>query len=79
MLFFSAGILTSLANIDYEIIPFKTFLLMISGSDSLMEDSTNITLNIQNVNEPPTFTKKNYQFTDTENTVRSKVFSLILI
>ncbi|XP_076076457.1 protocadherin Fat 1-like [Mytilus galloprovincialis] len=64
----SSGIITPLANIDYEIIPFKTFLLVISGSDSLMEDSTNITLNIQNVNEPPTFTKKNYQFTDTENT-----------
>ncbi|CAC5398925.1 unnamed protein product [Mytilus coruscus] len=63
----SSGLITSLAQIDYEIIPYKTFLLMITGSDSLMEDSTNITLNIQNVNEAPTFTKKNYAFTETEN------------
>ncbi|XP_052091684.1 cadherin-11-like [Mytilus californianus] len=63
----SSGLITSLAQIDYEIIPYKTFLLMITGSDSLIEDSSNITLNIQNVNEPPTFTKKNYAFTETEN------------
>ncbi|XP_076080884.1 cadherin EGF LAG seven-pass G-type receptor 2-like [Mytilus galloprovincialis] len=63
----SSGLITSLVDIDYETIPYKTFLLTITGSDSLMVDTTNITLNIQNVNEPPKFTKKNYAFSATEN------------
>ncbi|CAC5396999.1 unnamed protein product [Mytilus coruscus] len=64
----STGLITSVYDIDYETIPFKSFLLIISGSDSLLEDTTNITLNIQNVNEPPVFTKKNYSLTPSENT-----------
>ncbi|CAC5396998.1 unnamed protein product [Mytilus coruscus] len=64
----STGLITSLSDIDYETIPFKSFLLIISGSDSLLEDTTNITLNIQNVNEPPVFTKTNYSLTPSENT-----------
>ncbi|VDI04803.1 Hypothetical predicted protein [Mytilus galloprovincialis] len=63
----STGLITSLVDIDYETIPFKSFLLVITGSDSLLEDTTNITLNIQNVNEAPVFTKKFYSITTSEN------------
>ena len=70
-LFFSAGLIKSLVDIDYETIPFKSFLLVITGSDSLLEDTTNITLNVQNVNEAPVFTKKYYSITTSENSVSS--------
>ncbi|CAG2207431.1 FAT4 [Mytilus edulis] len=63
----STGLITSLVDIDYETIPFKSFLLVITGSDSLLEDTTNITLNVQNVNEAPVFTKKYYSITTSEN------------
>ncbi|XP_076105949.1 cadherin-7-like [Mytilus galloprovincialis] len=63
----STGLIKSLVDIDYETIPFKSFLLVITGSDSLLEDTTNITLNIQNVNEAPVFTKKYYSITTSEN------------
>ncbi|XP_071177942.1 cadherin EGF LAG seven-pass G-type receptor 2-like [Mytilus edulis] len=64
----STGLITSLYDIDYETIPFKSFLLIISASDSLSEDTTNITLNIQDINEPPVFTKTNYSLTPSEST-----------
>ncbi|VDI50206.1 Hypothetical predicted protein, partial [Mytilus galloprovincialis] len=63
----STGLIASLVDIDYETIPFKSFLLVITGSDSLLEDTTNITLNVQNVNEAPVFTKKYYSLTTPEN------------
>ncbi|CAC5398928.1 unnamed protein product [Mytilus coruscus] len=63
----TTGLITSMVEIDYETIPYKTFLLTITGSDSLMVDTTNITLNIQNMNEPPKFTKTKYAFTAIEN------------
>ncbi|CAG2228522.1 unnamed protein product [Mytilus edulis] len=63
----TTGLITTMVEIDYETIPYKTFMLTITGSDSLMEDTTNITLNIQNMNEPPKFTKKTYAFTAIEN------------
>ncbi|VDI29019.1 Hypothetical predicted protein [Mytilus galloprovincialis] len=63
----TTGLITSTVVIDYETIPYKTFLLTITGSDSLMVDTTNITLNIQNMNEPPKFTKTKYAFTAIEN------------
>ncbi|XP_063447857.1 protocadherin-like protein [Mytilus trossulus] len=63
----SAGLITSLVDINYETIPFKSFLLVVTGSDSLLDDTTNITLNIQNVNEAPVFTKKYYSLTTSEN------------
>lgn len=66
-----------MVEIDYETIPYKTFMLTITGSDSLMEDTTNITLNIQNMNEPPKFTKKTYAFTAIENIVRETVYLFI--
>lgn len=73
---FSAGLITSLVDIDYETIPFKSFLLVVTGSDSLLEDTTNITLNIQNVNEAPVFTKKYYSLTTSENSVSSMIINL---
>ncbi|CAG2252803.1 FAT4 [Mytilus edulis] len=63
----TTGLITSKVAIDYETIPYKTFLLTNTGSDSLMVDTTNITLNIQNTNEPPKFTKTKYAFTAIEN------------
>ncbi|CAC5396996.1 FAT4 [Mytilus coruscus] len=62
-----SGLITSSVDIDYETIPFKSFLLVVTGSDSLLEDTTNITLNVQNVNEPPVFTKTYYSLTTSEN------------
>lgn len=76
--FILAGLITSKVAIDYETIPYKTFLLTNTGSDSLMVDTTNITLNIQNMNEPPKFTKTKYAFTAIENSV-SKKYSHSLI
>ncbi|XP_063416621.1 protocadherin Fat 4-like [Mytilus trossulus] len=63
----TTGLITSTVAIDYETIPYKTFLLTITGSDFLMVDTTNITFNIQNTNEPPKFTKTKYAFTAIEN------------
>lgn len=76
LIIISAGLITSLYDIDYETIPFKSFLLIISASDSLSEDTTNITLNIQDINEPPVFTKTNYSLTPSESTVSCCIFNI---
>ncbi|CAG2228748.1 unnamed protein product [Mytilus edulis] len=59
---------STVAEIDYETISPKTFLLMISVQDSLTESNENLTINIVNVNEPLHFSKKYYAIDAYENT-----------
>ncbi|XP_052063136.1 cadherin-23-like [Mytilus californianus] len=59
---------STVADIDYETISPKSFLLMISVKDSLTESIENLTINIVNVNEPLHFSKKYYAIDSYENT-----------
>ncbi|CAC5377748.1 FAT4 [Mytilus coruscus] len=59
---------STVADIDYETISPKSFLLMISVKDSITESIENLTINIVNVNEPLHFSKKYYAIDAYENT-----------